>query len=143
MFFSLVDNVVVPAYVTSQRNKSFHVNLLLCNQHYYLVKSMSRLLLGFYHRKHRRKQYYCHFRLCTFPSIEKLQGHLEVCKREGQRFEMPESHSFLQFKEDQKCVPLPFVLYCKSTRTYSFGSKHFEKNQARPCKFLCNMNLHA
>ena len=82
--FSLVDNVVAPAYVTSQRNKSFHVNLLLCNQHYYLVKSTSRLLCGFHHRKHQRN-HYCHFCLCTFPSIEKLQGRIWRCAREKDR----------------------------------------------------------
>ena len=56
--FSFVDNVAVPAYVTSQRNKSFHVNLLFCSQRYYLVKSMPRLLRGLYHRKYQRKQYW-------------------------------------------------------------------------------------
>ena len=72
---------------------------------------MSRLLRGFYQQKHQRK-HYCHICLCLFGFDEKLQAHLEVSAREEKRYEIPAFHSFLQFKEYQKCEPLPFVLYC-------------------------------
>ena len=39
--FTFDANVVIPAYVTSERNKPFHVNLLHYNHHYFLVRSMS------------------------------------------------------------------------------------------------------
>ena len=109
--FTFDANVVIPAYVMSERNKPFHVNLLHYNHHYFLVRNMSRLLAGLHQHKHQKK-FFCRFCLCSFPSEERLQMHLKGCRREEQRYEMPEPHSLLQFKEYQKCVPLPFVIYC-------------------------------
>ena len=76
--FTFDVNVVIPAYVTSERNKPFHVNLLHYNHHYFLVRSMSRLLPGLHQCKHQKK-FFCHFCLCSFPSEERLQLHLKGC----------------------------------------------------------------
>ena len=110
--FALTGGVLVPARVTAERSKPMHVNLLQYKKHFYFVKNLSRLLRGrLYHRRHQKK-FFCQYCLCAFASKGKLRAHTEACLREGQRFEMPPPRTMLKFKDFQKCVEVPFVLYC-------------------------------
>ena len=73
--------------------------------------------------------------------------HLKGCQREEQKYEMPEPHSFLQFKEYQKCVPLPFVIYCDfealNLPVHVHSSQRIlTKTKHVPASFLCHEGIH-
>lgn len=109
--FTYSEKVIIPIYVTTHRQKSNHVNLLLLNNHYYTIRNMSRLLYG-QNYNHHRCRYICDYCLCSFNSKEKKSEHSKLCQREGQRYNMPPSKTFMKFKNFNKCVEAPFVIYC-------------------------------
>ena len=109
--FMLVDNIVVPAYITTHRQKPYHVNLLLYKEHYYTIRSLSRLLSTQSTVKRKIKKYICNYCLCSFPSAERLFKHEDICQNDCQRYDMPSSCKIMKFKEFQKGIEAPFVIY--------------------------------
>ena len=91
------------------------VNLLLISdeekQHYCLIKSMSRLLSS-QTSKRNGVQYYCMRCLNPFHSQESLDKHLEYCNAyEAVKTEMPEVGTALKFKNYNRSMRVPFIVY--------------------------------
>ena len=91
------------------------VNLLLISdeekQHYCLIKSMSRLLSS-QTSKRNGVQYYCMRCLNPFHSQESLDKHLEYCNAyEAVKTEMPEVGTALKFKNCNRSMRVPFIVY--------------------------------
>ena len=91
------------------------VNLLLISdeekQHYCLIKSMSRLLSS-QTSKRNGVQYYCMRCLNPFHSQESLDKHLEYCNAyEAVKTEMPEKGATLKFKNYNRSMRVPFIVY--------------------------------
>lgn len=101
---------IFPCYVTSFRNKTNHVNLLLYKNHYYSIRNLSALISGYY-RSRRNKVHVCNFCLCIFKTKKRLETHNFYCSRDIQRYSFPKSKSFLKFEHHNKKVPVPFVIY--------------------------------
>ena len=101
---------------TSKYDRKHKVDLLLIsneeNQHYCIIKNMSRLLYEQKYTKHQKK-YYCRRCFSSFTSQEKLKLHKESCNQhETVKIEMPSdeksNQSFCNYFKSQK---VPFVIY--------------------------------
>ena len=96
-----------------EREKS--INMLLISdgtkQHYCWIKSMSRLLSSQTTNKH-QKRHYCLRCLNGFPSDESLKTHKESCNsREAVKVELPDSGTFIGFKNYNMSMRVPFIVY--------------------------------
>ena len=88
------------------------VNLFLYNEHYSVVKSLSRLASGQIN-KNGHKKFLCTRCLNHFRTPESLEKHIEICKNhDHQRHVYPtERDKYLFFKNYQKMHRVPFVVY--------------------------------
>ena len=111
--FAHEKGIVFPIYVTVYRDKTHHVDLLLYRRHYYLIRSLSRLLSGMYRSK-TLQRYICRFCLANFNSNKSLDLHSENCARDSMHYKMPEKgapSSILSFDNYSRQIPAPFVFY--------------------------------
>ena len=105
------DKVIFPFYVTEHRKKTHHVNLLLLNNHYWPIKSMSALISG-QTRNNKAKHYVCNYCLCYFSTEKRYHAHCTVCKEDGQCYQLPKNKDkYVRFKNFQNMVEAPFVIY--------------------------------
>ena len=80
-------------------------------QHYVLIKDFNRFMSNF--SKHESKKHFCmHCLQCFYTSLH-LENHQEDCLsfNGAQRVEMPKEGSKVYFKNYQKQLPVPFVIY--------------------------------
>ena len=103
---------LVPVYVSKNRtvrSNKFKINLLLYKGHYYLVRSLSRLLnKQLPHANHR--WYFCHWCLCRFKSNEDLKSHGNLCQQKLQKQSVPPPQK-IQWKNYRHMFRVKFVLY--------------------------------
>ena len=98
---------IIPLRI-SKVKKEKHVNLLLHNDHYYLIKNFNRFMGGSSWRR-----FFCEFCLAGYKTVECLQKHLDYCFV-PQVIEMPKANTpgakckFREFKKTQK---FPFIIY--------------------------------
>ena len=115
LYFDEDDKSICPLYITKQRDRLHHVNLLLPNEagqsHYILVTNLSRLVK---HRtKHNGKTFVCPYCLTCLQRQSVYDKHLELCKKHHpQVIEYPDpSENLLNFTNIQRQYPVPFVIY--------------------------------
>ena len=109
-----------------------------------MIQNISRLISGQVSKNNRAK-FFCRRCLNHFSSSEKLEIHLESCEQfEFVKIEMPEEGTKLRFKNFQREMKIPFVVYADFeciVEKVSSASKNAEKSftekyqKHRPCGF--------
>ncbi|XP_022799901.1 uncharacterized protein LOC111337802 [Stylophora pistillata] len=104
-----------PLRVSKIEKINTHIDLLLIaegeKKHYCLIKSMSRLVSSQL-SKNEHKKFICRRCLNYFGSQKLLDEHDELCRdHEAVREKMPEPDTFLFFKNHQRKIDVPFVIY--------------------------------
>ena len=88
--------------------------LLICDgekQHYCLIKNLSRLVSSDI-SKNQHKKFICERCLNYFGSQKVLDTHSELCREhEAVREKLPPADTFLSFKNHNRKMDLPFVIY--------------------------------
>ena len=84
------DKIPYPYYISEFVKKLYHVNVLLHNNHYYLIRNMS-----------------------TFVKKERYDLHVELCVKGGHQYEFTHKDAAqLNFSNYSNIVPASFVMYC-------------------------------
>ncbi|XP_068711268.1 uncharacterized protein [Montipora foliosa] len=128
--FGFEEGDLFPLYLTKEREFPVHVNLLLFSRgekrHYCLIKNLNRLLSN--QTRHKAQMYYC---LHGFVREQLLEDHKPHCSQHGpQRIRLPnEDNMFLQFKDFQKRLRVPFIIYASPDLSKSSTEK-FQKHRA-------------
>ena len=114
------------------------------NQHYCLIKNMSALTASQFN-KHKGKRYVCEYCCNSFQWEVTLKKHVEYCSsHKAVKVVMPEKGTTLQFKNYQRKMRVPFVVYAdfeafpEGISTCTPDSKESYTNQYqkhRPCGF--------
>ena len=105
------DKIPYPYYISEFVKKLYHVNVLLHNNHYYLIRNMSTFASG--EKSNRRKCYVCQYCLCYFVKKERYDLHVELCVKGGHQYEFPHKDAAqLNFSNYSNIVPASFVMYC-------------------------------
>ena len=105
------DKIPYPYYISEFVKKLYHVNVLLHNNHYYLIRNMSTFASG--EKSNRRKRYVCQYCLCYFVKKERYDLHVELCVKGGHQYEFPHKDAAqLNFLNYSNIVPVSFVMYC-------------------------------
>ena len=88
------------------------INLFLYDEHYGVVKNLSRLVSSQVN-KDKCKKHICIRCLNNFRTLESLEKHLELCQNhDHQRHVYPnKSNKYASFKKHQKMHRAPFVVY--------------------------------
>ena len=97
----------VPLYASQRKQAKYDVCLLLYAGHYYLIRSLSRLLRA--QSAVTRKYHFCHFCLQSFWTPIKLKEHETLCRRELQCLRAGSGDTV--FKNYRHLFRLPFVIY--------------------------------
>ncbi len=103
---------IVPIYHTKNKQKANQkcVNLLLYKEHFYLIKSLSRLLCS--QLSSRNKKFYCHYCLSSFWKKESLDMHNIICQKKEQLLTLPPMEkSTIFFDKFAHMFPLAFSIY--------------------------------
>ena len=114
--FALEKKTVYPVHLTTNKDATNHVNLLVLTSgdrwHYTLIKNMSALLSR-QTSINRHKKHWCYYCLHGFMTEERLERHVEDCSRNGlQKVILPdEEHRWIEFDAIEKMLPMPFVIY--------------------------------
>ena len=105
------DKIPYPYYISEFVKKLYHVDVLLHNNHYYLIRNMSTFASG--EKSNRRKCYVCQYCLCYFVKKERYDLHVELCVKGGHQYEFPHKDAAqLNFSNYSNIVPASFVMYC-------------------------------
>ena len=97
----------------SKTNNEVCVNLFLYDEHYSVVKDMSRLISSQL-SKNEHKKYICIHCLNAFGSEKTLQTHLEYCQNHDHQHHVypePSKNDVVYFKQYHKLHKIPFVVY--------------------------------
>ncbi|PFX20964.1 hypothetical protein AWC38_SpisGene14564 [Stylophora pistillata] len=111
----MYNNRLNPLRVSSITHAVNVVDLLLITEgdkkHYCLIKNLSRLVSSSL-SKNEHKKFICRRCLNYFGSQRVLDTHSELCQNhEAVREKMPPSGAYLSFKNHQKQMTMPFVIY--------------------------------
>ena len=110
------NKLVYPLRISKHNNKrESTVNPLLISddtkQHYCWIKDISKLI-SLPTSKHDHVRHVCFGGLNTFNSNESLASHHEYCKSyEAIKIELPEEGSKISFKNHNRSVRVPFIVY--------------------------------
>ena len=107
--FAYTDGLIHPLHITVRKQKPFHVNLLLCRNHYFTIRNMSALVCKQV-RSNRTRMFICPYCLCYYVRREKFDRHMMLCKKGLQVFDMFK-HNEIAFSDFTKLVEVPFVIY--------------------------------
>lgn len=107
------DGSIFPLRISKTR--STYVNLLLIsdgdNEHYCVISNISRLLSSQVSR-HGHKRYFCYHCLNSFTTEKVLKEHEKLCiNNEPVRLIMPEKETYCAFKNYQRSIRVPNVIY--------------------------------
>ena len=103
-----------PIYISKEKYQD-HMELLLItedeNNHYVLIKDFNKFMFG--QTKHEHKKYFCMNCLQCFSREDVLTEHKNNCLSINgkQAIKMPEKGEQVFFKNHQKQLPVPFVIY--------------------------------
>ena len=101
--------IIYPLYVSHQKSVK-EIDLLLYKGHYYLIRSLSRLLSSINCGK-QNARYICRSCLSVYYTKSKLDDHKKFCDNDGQRYILPPSKTFKSFKNYRGQVLNDFVIY--------------------------------
>jgi hypothetical protein len=98
---------IVPIKIA--KNFGNNINLLLYEDHFYLIKNFNRLCAN----EHNCGHHFCYFCLQAFRNKKLLNNHMNKCKKiKPQRVILPEENeNILRFKEYNQQIKFPFVIY--------------------------------
>ena len=103
-----------PIYISKEKYQD-HMELLLITEdesnHYVLIKDFNKFMFG--QTKHEHKKYFCMNCLQCFSREDVLTEHKNNCLSINgkQAIKMPEKGEQVFFKNHQKQLPVPFVIY--------------------------------
>ena len=98
---------VFPLFLSVCRNtKPFYVDMLLCRDHYYLVRNLSALVSP-QMKVNRRKSFICPSCLSSHVSERKYQIHLGLCHNDCTMYQLPNS----ELNSFNNMVTALFVIY--------------------------------
>ena len=108
------DQIFIPLYASTHRNRKHTVNLLLLDagesRHYVLIRNLSRLLSA--RNSHNGEIFPCPHCLYCFATEDGKLKHLKECGTHGvQHVKYPAPNSTLQFSNIQHQMPIPFTIY--------------------------------
>ncbi|PFX30928.1 Schlafen family member 5 [Stylophora pistillata] len=111
----MYENGLNPLRVSSMTHAVNVVDLLLISEgdkkHYCLIKNLSRLVSSSL-SKNEHKKFICRRCLNYFGSQRVLDTHSELCQdHEAVSEKMPKEGTYLSFKNHQKQMTMPFVIY--------------------------------
>ena len=123
--YGYAKSIVYPLRISKHENEQC-INLILLvnkekNHHYCWIKNMSALTASQYN-KHKGKRYVCKYCCNSFQSEETLRKHIEYCSNQkAVKVVMPEKGTRLYFKNYQRKMRVPFVVYAdfEAFTTYS------------------------
>lgn len=113
--FTYEQKEILPFKITKHRGRSHHINLLLLQieetLHYCLIKDINIFLSRTKH--HKSGFYACNYCLHMFTKQSLLDDYIPYCSPHGsQKVEIPSEHNcFLEFKDYEKTLEVPFVIY--------------------------------
>lgn len=138
------ERVLFPFYITDKL-KTYHINLLLHKNHYYVIKDLGPLIKkNFYINT--RKCFVCNFCLTYFTSKQNLERHSTMCFGKGRPIEMPEyKDRLMSFNNFSNLLPAPFVIYADLESSIdatpeclgSKPAKQISKKRHRAISFAC------
>ena len=95
------------------------INLMIIDNHYVAIKSLSRLLSS-KNSKHKGKEYFCMICLQGFQQEISRDEHMRYClDNETVKVEMPYKKPILEFCNGQYQFKVPFIMYADFVRTNS------------------------
>ena len=105
---------VYPLRISKHENEE-SINLILLtnngNNHYCWIRRMSALVAS-QTNKHKGIKYVCKYCCNSFPTEVSLEKHIEYCSRQkAVKVIMPEKGTMLSFKNYQRKMRVPFVVY--------------------------------
>ena len=87
------------------------INLMIINNHYVAIKSLSRLLF-MQNSKHKEKEYFCMNCLQRFHQKFPRDEHMQYClNNESVKVEMPHKCPIVEFCDGQYQFKVPFIMY--------------------------------
>ena len=105
------DKIAYPYYISEFLDRHYHVDVLLHNNHYYLIRNLLTFVCG--EKINRRKCYVCQYCLCYFVKKSRYDIHVELCMKGGHQYELPQKEDAqLSFSNYCNIVPASFVMYC-------------------------------
>ena len=115
--------------------------------HYSLIKNFSRLVRSQLTKRTNDPIHICKRCFCYFTKEELLDNHIKYClNNKSTIVKMPESNKFLHFKNYQKQLPIPFVVYAdfecftkpiKSCCPNPTDSYNYNYQKHEPSGFCC------
>ena len=149
------NHIIGPFYYTKGMERKHHIHLLFLQEgderfHYVWIKNISKLLRD-QMSKHHHVMKMCNCCLQRFSSDEKLQNHAaNDCLHMYTRMPSGEKESKLTFKNHQKAIDVPFVVYAdfesilEDCRGVNVGSHGTNIQHHVPCAFayqiVCNFD---
>ena len=111
------NGVIFPLFLSTYRDsKPFHVDLLLSQWHYFLIRNLAALVSPQTKSSH-HKCHICASCLGSYGSWQRYRRHMSLCKNDGTIFEIPELTSpNVSFYNFNNMVTAPFVIYCDMER---------------------------
>ena len=109
----------LPVY-KSDRNYEKYLDLLLYEEHYMIIKNISR----FFYPDDKNKIYFCRNCCNKMYSQKKFDEHLQFCQTNKVQILMPSQNKYLQFKNLQNTIQHNFIVYA-DIESYMI---HNEKN---------------
>jgi hypothetical protein len=106
---------IIPLKITSNHDRSHHVNLLLLKNektsHYCLIRDLDGFLSRTKSCDHRT--FFCWYCLTGFIRADLLRDHVPYCSIHGaQKIKLPDPEdNILKFKEFERQLRVPFVIY--------------------------------
>ena len=105
---------LLPIYISKEKFEN-QMNLLLItegkNRHYILIKDFNKFMYN--QTKHKERKHFCMHCLLCFKSEIVLNNHTENCIiiNGAQAIKMSKADDMVHFKNYQKQLPVPFVIY--------------------------------
>ena len=145
------EDCVYPLRVSKVVDKTA-INLLLISddekQHYCLIENMSRLLSS-QTGNQQHTSHYCMKCLNPFHSQEALSKHIQYCySNEAVKVDMPEEKTTISFKNIQKSMRMPFIVYadfesfikpidtCEPNPTKSYTKQYQKHTPSSFCYYI-------
>ena len=129
---------VVPLIVTKEE-KPFHVDLVFLTKgdqaHFALIKNFSRFASS---EKEKNKRYFCKRCLNSFPRVESLEKHKEICGEfAAAKIELPGGKCF--FKNWERMMHVPVVVYADFESILRPCHKDNKTHEHIPCGFCFHL----
>ena len=145
------EDCVYPLRVSKVVDKTA-INLLLISddekQHYCLIENMSRLLSS-QTSNQQHTSHYCMKCLNPFKTQEALSKHIDYCySNEAVKVDMPEEKTTISFKNIQKSMRMPFIVYadfesfikpidtCEPNPTKSYTKQYQKHTPSSFCYYI-------